>query len=83
LIFLEACPSQLLVLKALLNTFAESTDQRVNYNKSNIYSVNVEQDKMEILVETFGCQIGNYPFTYPGLPLGPNKPQVENMLPLV
>jgi hypothetical protein len=38
---------------------------------------------MEILSETFGCQIGSYSFTYLGLPLGPNKPQVGDMLPLV
>jgi hypothetical protein len=38
---------------------------------------------MEILAQTFGCNIGTYPFTYLGLPLGPNKPNVEDMLPLV
>jgi hypothetical protein len=38
---------------------------------------------MEILAQTFGCNIGTYPFTYLGFPLGPNKPNVEDMLPLV
>jgi hypothetical protein len=38
---------------------------------------------MEILAHSFGCQIGSYPFTYLGLPLGPNKPNVDDMLPLV
>jgi hypothetical protein len=38
---------------------------------------------MEILANTFGCQIGSYPFTYLGLPLGPNKPKADDMLPLV
>jgi hypothetical protein len=83
LIFLVACPRQLLPLKAILNTFASSTGVRVNYQKSNIYPVNVDQDKMEILANTFGCQIGSYPFTYLGLPLGPNKSNVDDMLPLV
>jgi hypothetical protein len=55
----------------------------VNYQKSNIYSLNTENDKMEILANTFGCQIGSFPFTYLGLPLGPNKPNVDDMLPLV
>jgi hypothetical protein len=55
----------------------------VNYQKSNIYPVNVDQDKMEILANTFDCQIGSYPFTYLGLPLGPNKPKVDDLLPLV
>jgi retron-type reverse transcriptase len=83
LLFLEACPRQLLTLKAILNTFAASTGLRVNYQKSNIYPVNVDQDKMEILANTFGYQVGSYPFTYHGLPLVPNKPKVDDMLPLV
>jgi hypothetical protein len=66
-----------------LNTFAASTGLRVNYQKSNIYPINVDQDKMEILANTFDYQIGSYPFTYLGLPLGPNKPKVDDLLPLV
>jgi hypothetical protein len=41
LLVLEACPRQLLALKALLNTFVESTGLKVNYHKSNIYPINV------------------------------------------
>jgi hypothetical protein len=66
-----------------LNTFAESTGLRVNYQKSNIYPINVSNEKMEILAQTFDCQIGTYPFTYLRLPLGPNKPVVDDMLLLV
>jgi hypothetical protein len=72
-----------LTLKVILNTFAASTGLRVNYQKSNIYPVNVDQDKMEILANTFGYQVGSYPFTYLGLPLVPNKPKADDMLPLV
>jgi hypothetical protein len=66
-----------------LNDFVDSTGLRVNFNKSNIYPINVDQGKMEILAQTFGCKIGSYPFTYLGLPLGPNKPNMEDMLPFV
>jgi hypothetical protein len=66
-----------------LNDFVDSTGLRVNFNKSNIYPINVDQGKMEILTQTFGCKIGSYPFTYLGLPLGPNKPNMEDMLPFV
>jgi hypothetical protein len=38
---------------------------------------------MEALAQTFGRQIGSYPFTYLGLPLGPNKSYVDDLLPLV
>jgi hypothetical protein len=80
LLFLEACPRKILALKSLLNTFDESTWLRVNYQKSNIYPVNVELEKMEILAQTFGRQIGSYTFTYLGLPLRLNKAMIEDML---
>jgi hypothetical protein len=83
LLVMEACPRQLLALKSILNTFAASTGLRVNFQKSIIYLVNVEHEEMEILAQTFGCEIGGFPFTYLGLPLGPNKPSVEDWLPLV
>jgi hypothetical protein len=41
LLVLEACPRQLLALKALPDTFVESTGLKVNYHKSNIYPINV------------------------------------------
>jgi hypothetical protein len=38
---------------------------------------------MEILANTFDCQIGSYPFTYLSLPMGPSKPKVDDFLPLI
>jgi hypothetical protein len=83
LLILEACPRQLIALKAILNTFADSTGLKVNYQKSNIYPINVSNGMMEILAQNFDCQLGSYPFTYLGLPMGLAKPKVENFLPLV
>jgi hypothetical protein len=45
LLIMEAYPRQFLALKALLNTFAEPTGLRVNYQKSNIYPINMEAEK--------------------------------------
>jgi hypothetical protein len=83
LMVLEAYPKQMVALKALLNTFAESTGLRLNYHKSSIYPINVMAERMEQLVNTFGCQIGSFPFPYLGLPMGLTKPRVEDFLPLV
>jgi hypothetical protein len=52
---MEACPRQLFFLKAMLNSFAESTGLRVNYQKSNIYPIVVLEQKMELLANTFQC----------------------------
>ena len=83
LLVLEASQRQLFVLKALLNSFADSTGLKVNYNKSFIYPINVSPEKMSILANTFNCQQGTFPFTYLGLPLGLTKPTIDDFLPLV
>jgi hypothetical protein len=80
---MEACPKQLFFLKVMLNSFAESTGLHVNYHKSNIYPINVPNQKMEILANTFHCKIGSMPFTYLGLPLGLKKPNLGAFLPLI
>jgi hypothetical protein len=53
LLVMEAFPKHLIALKALLNTFADSTGLRVNYQKSNIYPINVDEDRMKALANTF------------------------------
>lgn len=55
----------------------------VNFSKSIIVPVNVSSEKMSILAGTLGCQIGNLPFTYLGLPLGTTKPKIEEFAPLL
>lgn len=45
LLIMEACLRKLFFLKALLHTFAELAGLRVNYNKSNIYPINVSEQK--------------------------------------
>jgi hypothetical protein len=67
---MEACPTQLFFLRALLNSFIEYIGLRVNYQKSNMYPINVPEEKMEILANTFQCQVGTLPFTYLGMPMG-------------
>jgi hypothetical protein len=83
ILILEACPRQLFFLKAMLNSFADSTGLHVNYNKSNIYPINVSEQKMALLANTFHCKVGTLPFTYLGLPLGLKKPNLEAFLPLI
>jgi hypothetical protein len=80
---MEACPQQLLVLKDILNSFACVTGLKVNYNKSVILPINISEERLQSLANTFDCQTGSMPFTYLGLPLGTTKPKIEDFLPLV
>jgi hypothetical protein len=83
LMIMEASSKQLFALKALLNTFADSTGLKVNYAKSSIIPMNVPPGKMQHLAATFHCQVGELPFTYLGCPLSHKKPSTQDCLPLV
>jgi hypothetical protein len=83
LLIMEACPQQLLVFKALLNTFADSIGLKVNYSKSNMFPINLRPERLNHLVATFNYQTGSLPFTYLGLPLSNSKPTIQEFLPLV
>jgi hypothetical protein len=83
LILLQADARQLVFLKALLHTFAESTGLRVNYMKSQMYPINVSHERMTVLAGTFGCDIGVMPFTYLGLPMGTTKPRIDDLSPIM
>jgi hypothetical protein len=80
---MQADARQLYFLKGLLNSFSNSTGLKVNFSKSQMLPINVSQERMEILSNTFGCQIGTFPFTYLGLPMGTTKPRVEDYTPLM
>jgi hypothetical protein len=38
---------------------------------------------MEIVTNTFQCQVGTLPFTYLGMPMGLSKPKMEAFLLIV
>jgi hypothetical protein len=83
LIFMQGDARQLFFLKAILNSFAESSRLKVNYSKSMMVLINVSEEKMNILANTFGYSIGFLPFTRLGLPLSITKPTVADFWPLV
>jgi hypothetical protein len=55
LLIMEACPLQLFTLKAILNTFADSTGLKVNYCKSSLYPINISEERLLHLAATFHC----------------------------
>jgi hypothetical protein len=55
----------------------------VNYHKSNIYSINVLDERMVLLANTFNYNIGSLSFTYLGFPMGTTKPKLDSFLPLI
>jgi hypothetical protein len=83
LIVMKANATQLFCLKSLLHTFAETTGLKVNYSKSNMFPINLDDERLSHFASTLNCQKGSFPFTYLGLPLGITKPNLEYFLPMV
>jgi hypothetical protein len=43
--------------------------------------INISDEKAAQMASVFGCQVGTYPFTYLGLPMGTTKPKVKDFSP--
>ena len=83
LLIMPADRVQLANLKKALGKFTLSTGLRINYDKSLMLPINVDDASMTLLAAEFGCQVGTLPFTYLGLPLGTTRPRICDLLPLV
>jgi hypothetical protein len=78
IIVMRASQMELLCLKAILESFAQSTGLRVNYAKSCMVPLNLTKEEDLIMVGVLGCKLQQMPFTYLGLPMGTTKPRVEH-----
>jgi hypothetical protein len=83
LVVMKADANQLIFLKALLHSFAESTGLVVNYHKSNMIPINMDDTRLSHFTSTIYSKKGSLPFTYLGLPLGITKPSLEYFIPMV
>lgn len=80
--FMLGDENQLLHLKDMLHSFAETTGLYVNFEKSFMVPVNISEERLNILANTLGCSKQSLPFTYLGLPLSITRPLVAQFWPL-
>jgi hypothetical protein len=83
ILIMRASQRELLCLKAILETFAQSIGLRVNHVKSSLVPLNLEKEQAENLVGVFRCRVQGLPFTYLGLPMSTTKPRVGHYAPLM
>ncbi|GJV36397.1 reverse transcriptase domain, reverse transcriptase zinc-binding domain protein [Tanacetum coccineum] len=65
------------VLMCILKCFKEVSGLKVNLNKSLVYGVGVPKNEIEGMARWMGCCVGEFPFTYLGLPIGSNMRRVS------
>ncbi|XP_071712198.1 uncharacterized protein [Rutidosis leptorrhynchoides] len=67
----------------LLKCFELTTGLKINYHKSNLIGVGVEDVEVERIANLFGCKVGSIPFMYLGLPVDGNMKKEESWAPVV
>nr|GEW05829.1 reverse transcriptase domain, reverse transcriptase zinc-binding domain protein [Tanacetum cinerariifolium] len=64
-------------LMCILKCFEEVSCLRMNYNKSKLYGIGVNEREMAEMARWMGCGIGEFPFAYLGLPIGGNMRRIK------
>jgi hypothetical protein len=71
-------------LKCILTCFEMISGMRMNFHKSELVSINMEQEsEVQIYAEIFGCPVGGFPIKYLGIPLHYQKLRRDDLQPLV
>ena len=69
LIFCDADPNQIIILRAILTRFEEVSGLRINFGKSKLVLVEVVHN-LDVLVGLLGCKQSSLTLKYLGLSLG-------------
>ena len=69
LIFCDADPNQIIILRAILTRFEEVSGLRINFGKSKLALVEVVHN-LDVLVGLLGCKQSSLTLKYLGLSLG-------------
>ena len=70
--FSNTSEEDLQTFKSLLLAFGQISGLKVNLDKSNIYGINLKQNRLSRLAELLDCKASGWPIHYLGLPLGGN-----------
>jgi hypothetical protein len=79
----EASMENLWTLKAILRGFELASGLKVNFWKSCLIGVNVQNAFMENACDFLNCKRGSVPFSYLGLPVGANPRRASTWDPVV
>ena len=70
-------------LKWVLTCFEQVSGMRINYSKSELIPLGLEEDEIQNFTKILGCVVGNFPIKYLGIPLHYDKLRREDIQPLI
>jgi hypothetical protein len=70
-------------LRDILTAFSAPTGLQINYHKTSMVPINVDEELASNLAEPFGCKLESIPFKYMGLSLDTTRPSILDLMPMV
>jgi hypothetical protein len=70
-------------LKWLMACFEKLSGVKINYNKSDLTPINLDEEDSHNYAKIFCCRMGSFPFKYLGVPLHYEKLRREDIQPIV
>jgi hypothetical protein len=70
-------------LKSSLVLFETLSGMRINYHKSEIIPINMQEVHVHLAAHVFGCPVGSFPIKYLGIPLHFDKLRREDLQPVI
>lgn len=60
-----------------------SSGLNINYNKSNLFGIGIDEASVYNMAQRFNCSVGAFPFKYLGLPIGASMNKCESWSTLI
>jgi hypothetical protein len=70
-------------MKLLLYMYELMAGLKINFNKSEVITINDEENWDKIYAKIFNCQTDSFPIKYLGVPVSPSRLHVVDWVPLV
>ncbi|GKV45171.1 hypothetical protein SLEP1_g52281 [Rubroshorea leprosula] len=81
--FGEAIEENILAIKCIMRTFKLVSGLKINYGKSQLMGVGIEDSWKRKMAYRLCCKEGEFPFKYLGIPIGGNHRKLAMWQPLV
>lgn len=73
ILFAQADPKNIELIWWTLRGFEALSGIKINFDKIELYPLNISSDCAQVSADIFGCKISAFPFKYLGLPLSNSK----------
>jgi hypothetical protein len=83
ILFSASSPEYTTNLKWFLTCFEQVSGMRINYNKSEISPLGLDETKTALFADILCCVVGTFPIKYEGIPLHYTKLRREDIQPLI